>query len=275
MSTPSLRFKPDADDAMLTPLDASASAPPAGSNPADPAQAAGPVETLPGLDLDTTPRKRRISPNTMLLLGVLAVAGGVLGAMRKVGLGPAATAAATNFDTALVESASKPSRDHRPLLADLNASRTALQVPDSHVRANPFMLAPAPEAGPDLAAAERRAAEALKAEAERMKQAAAQRQKELQTAITNLRLNSVLGGSTPRARINGQLVAAGERVGSFFTLKVIHGRSVELEAEGRLFVLEMEQKAAPAEEQDLDPTRENPAPAQPWAPPTMAPKGGW
>jgi hypothetical protein len=50
----------------------------------------------------------------------------------------------------------------------------------------------------------------------------------------------VIGGSSPRARINGELKTVGDRVGKFFTVKSISTRSVELEDDGhRLFTIEM------------------------------------
>jgi hypothetical protein len=270
MSHHKLKLHPGdpAADSTLTPLDAASAQPAPGQTDAAP-QA---TETLIGLELDAGPRKSRISHNTILLMGVIAVAAVVLLGMRKVGLGPASAQAMADFDAKLLEAQNQPRRDHRPVLADLNASRTTLQVPDTDVRANPFLITVA-EVTPDPALAERRAADALRAEAERLKQLQGKREQELRSAIANLRLNSVLGGGRGRARINGQLVGVGDRVGDFFILKTIHGRSVELEAEGRLFHLEMDQRALPADEQNLDPTQENPAPAQPWSPPPMAPRG--
>jgi hypothetical protein len=275
LSTP--RFKPDNDagDPALMPLDGSGSQQP-GAAPSDTPSAA--TESLLGLELDPGTSGRRISANTLLLAGVIVVAGGVLAGMRKVGLGPATATAAANFDASLADSAATPRRDHRPVLADLNATRTQLQVPDDQVRGNPFLFAALGGDATDPAAAERAAAEALKVEAERLRKLASVREQQLAQSLTNLRLNSVVGGSRPRARINGQLVGVGERVGEFFIVKAIHGRAVDLDAEGKLFTLQMEQRATPTEEPSLDPTRqENPPPVSPWAPPPMNPNnsGGW
>jgi len=62
----------------------------------------------------------------------------------------------------------------------------------------------------------------------------------VQSEFNKLELNSVLGGSMPIARISGEAVRVGDKIGDYFTVVAIHGRSVELSAEGEIYTLFME-----------------------------------
>jgi hypothetical protein len=269
-----IRFSPESEDA-LAPIgeQALSERPDEGGPPPG-------AEGLAGLDVAHAGSRSRISANTILLLGVVAVAGGVLLGMRRVGLGPASAVAAMPFDKDLVESASKPSRDHRGVLADLNASRVRQQVPDDKVKRNPFRLDMAADLAMTSAEALKRSAELLRAEAEKAKKMQAEREKAFQSGLAGLRLQAVMGGSTPRARINGKVVGLGDRLGAgdMFVLKAVHGRGVELEAEGKTYLLEFEAKPVETDPSmgDLSPLGPAPAstpPAQPWATPGLGGQG--
>jgi hypothetical protein len=68
-----------------------------------------------------------------------------------------------------------------------------------------------------------------------------EREQNIQSEFSVLRLNSVIGGSMPVARISGELVREGDKLGTFFTVKQISTREVVLTVDGKDFVLSMEQ----------------------------------
>lgn len=163
---------------------------------------------------------------------VILVAGGVLGVMRWLGMGTHLQLATVKIDYALDESASAIA-DHSRVLGDLRDSEKLVQVPLDKIQMNPFLwnalglTAPQAKAEADPAASQ----------AELSRRAAEARRQEIQRALAALKLNSVMGGSAPIARVSGTLVRPGDRVGELFTVKSIGGRSVELTADGETYTL--------------------------------------
>lgn len=183
----------------------------------------------------SAPPKSKLSGQAALLVMVLVAGAGGLLAMRYLGMGPRSSQGEVvkiDYDLNKVSE----SVDHNRVLADLSANRSAEQVPPDQVQRNPFKFAgsleseaaPTPDrpasADPDIARREREAAE---------------RQKRLDQAFASLDLHTVLAGSNPVARISGETVRVGDRIGEFFTVVDIQGRSVSLECDGKTFVLSL------------------------------------
>ena len=70
-----------------------------------------------------------------------------------------------------------------------------------------------------------------RAAAERARHDAELRRGKVQTALAQLKINGIIGGSNPVARISGEAVRVGDTIGDppLFRVKSIQGRSVELE----------------------------------------------
>lgn len=229
-----------------------------------PSANAKPAESIPGIDTEGSARRSRISSGTVFLIGAVVIAGGLLGAMRYVGLGPRGASAKITFDDELMNAAGKPARDHRLVLGDLNASRLEQQVPDSAVKRNPFKLALGNETAIDPAAdAARKSAEELRRLNEQRAKDAANRAKSVDEAFKKLALHGVMGGSVPLARINAQTVKLGDKIGPFVVTK-ISGRTVEMEADARVFRLELAQ-GGEAGDRESEPLLEQ---GFPWNTPT-------
>lgn len=224
---------------------------------------ARPSETLPGIEIDGSVRAPRVSSGTVFLVGALVIAAGLLAGMRYVGLGPKGASAKMAFDDDLLNSASMPVRDHRVVLGDLNASRIDQQVPDSSIKRNPFKLAGSEvTALPEDDAAKRSAEDQRRVNEQRAKDLAA-RTKQVDDAFKMLALHGVMGGSVPLARINNKTIKLGEKLGPFLVTKIA-GRTVELEADARVFRLELAEGGA-AGERSNEPLMEN---GFPWNVPT-------
>jgi hypothetical protein len=173
------------------------------------------------------------------VVAVLLVAGavGAIFAMRHFGMGPAVSLAGVDVDYKPAGSASGLSP--KQVLADLERSRMAVQVPADHITQDPFELAnlrpaaDAPTIDPDLAG---------RNQAEKLRLAAEARRKLLDTEFGKLKLQGVMGGSAPVARVGGRLYKVGMTVAEHFTVTAIEGREVTLTADDRTFVLTMTDK---------------------------------
>lgn len=183
-----------------------------------------------------SPVAKRVSTQMVALVLVLVLGGGLLWGMRKLGIGPLnhfAGASMPDYD--MSQLGTNKTADHKRILDELTANYSKTQVPLDQVQRNPFRLAdglskPEVKPGEDPA----------KVTAEQQKRIALQRKDKVKAALANLKLNGVLGGSTPVARISGDAVRIGETVGDYFTVKAIHGRSVELTCENEVYTLTMD-----------------------------------
>ncbi len=184
-----------------------------------------------------TPRKPKVSTQA-LTLGVLLLAGaGLIYGMRLLGIGPLTTLAKTavpEYD--LTRSPSAKAADHKRILKDLEANHAASQVPVDQVQKNPFMLAMLIEPEPVADNTE----QASRAAADKAKRELEAKRRRVQSTLASLKINGIIGGSNPVARISGEAVRVGDTVGDLFTVKAIHGRSVELAFEDDVFTLEMD-----------------------------------
>lgn len=183
------------------------------------------------------PRKAKVSTQA-LTLGLLLVAGaGLIYGMRLLGIGPLTTLAKTAVpDYDLTRSPSSRSADHKKILKDLEANHAASQVPVDQVQKNPFLLAALiePEPVADNTEASKKAA------ADRAKRDLEAKRKRVQSTLAGLKINGIIGGSNPVARISGEAVRVGDTVGDLFAVKAIHGRSVELTFEDETYTIEMD-----------------------------------
>jgi hypothetical protein len=214
------------------------------TEPGQPDQAQG-FESDAAVDANTLlggdgSAKRRFPIETAIIIGVLAVAGGVIYGMRQIGVGPKASIAADATNLKLPERAAGAG-DPNVLLADLTAARTSRQVPTERVKKNPFQLIGMTLVPAGPVTEENQSLAQMRAERERIEKAKAERLKSIEDEFKKLELVAVMGGSTPTARINGTLYRIGDKVGEFHTLKNVNSnlRNVELEANGKSVILAM------------------------------------
>lgn len=172
------------------------------------------------------PKKRKVSTQAIALTVLLAVGGGMIYGMRLLGIGPLTNLAATVVPDYDLTKPSSRVADHQKIIQDLAANHAASQVPVEEVQKNPFkmsdVVSPAPVAAGDPNAAGRAAAERAKRDVEL-------KRGKVQGALAQLKVNGIIGGSHPVARISGEAVRVGDILADgLFTVKAIHGRSVEL-----------------------------------------------
>lgn len=187
-----------------------------------------------GLGLAPAPVSR-INGTWFLLAGAIAVSAGVLMGMRWVGMKGGISGKDMKFDESLVAAASRPKRDHAKVISDLNSSRVTQQVPQEAVKKNPFRLAEALDGMLPVADTGDPAAAALQRELDAKRRKEADRNAAIKTELQGFKLQTVLGGRPPLARISGKLVREGDKLGQNFKVKSIHGRTVDLECDGSTY----------------------------------------
>lgn len=161
-----------------------------------------------------------------VLACVLAVGAGLLFVMRQAGAGPREAKATETIDYAYAEQQEiEAAERQRAAIEDLSRAGPPAQLPAHEIPRNPFLLAAqaALEDDPVLAAASPEPQESR-----------------VVVAAKSLELQAVLDGRVPVARISGQTCRVGDRVGEFFVVSSIEGRSVVLDGQGETFTLTMD-----------------------------------
>lgn len=190
--------------------------------------------------LAAPPRKGLRSTQTIALALLVAAAGGVVYGMRQAGIGPMAAFATTKMpDYDVTKAPGSKTADHKRVLAQLEAANTGSQVPADQVQKNPFRIADL--LATDAEPLDENAGEAAeRARAERMRRDAEAREKRVATELAGLKVNSIMGGSNPVARISGELYRVGDVIGEF-TVKDIRSREVDLDSDGHVYTLSLDQ----------------------------------
>jgi hypothetical protein len=206
----------------------------------------GPVGALPPGEamVRGSSRARRVSAQVVILLLVVGASAASLWWMRREGM-----KVGVNFQEMKLEYSepdAEKARTYARIMADLARIQTPLDVALCEFGKSPFMLETGqarvgePVASPakGLSAEELAAREAAeRAEARRL---------EIRGLLENMRLQGIMGGRVPLARIDGQTLQVGDKVGEFFTVVAIEGRAVTLEADGEKYTLTMDEpKSAP------------------------------
>lgn len=186
--------------------------------------------------------KGKLGGPTLIVAGIMATGLVLLFGMRYFGKKNVLDAAPVKLEYTPDEALTKRERLGQKNLEIIRRTSVPPQVPAEDIKKNPFELAskqPQPETGqpqPNLTA------EAAKREAEER----AKRVAQVQTTLSSLKLQSVMEGPTPIARVSGEIVRVGDTVAELFTVTAITGRSVTLQVDGKDFLLEMAEMKAPA-----------------------------
>ncbi len=193
------------------------------------------------------PKKRKVSTQAIALGALLALGGGMIYAMRILGIGPLTTLAKTVVPDYDLTKPSARAADHQKIIEDLAANHAASQVPVEEVQKNPFKMSDVVSPAAPVAGAKGDPNAAGRAAADRARRDAELKRGKVHGALSQLKVNGIIGGSNPVARVSGEAVRIGDTLAEgMFTVKAIHGRSVELElvnGDGQTFELTMDDDA--------------------------------
>lgn len=186
-----------------------------------------------GLEADASMLRGKHS-GAMVLGLVLCIAGATLFGMRTLGNAGKIALLDIKIDYPLDGVANTSLKDQQLVLQDLRSSTELKQVPLEDVQMNPFEWR-------GLGPAETQKASAGVDPAELSRRAREQRARDIDQAFGRLVLNSIIGGRIPVARISGELVKVGAKVGDYFTVSSIDGRRVVLVADDKQYVMSLGQ----------------------------------
>ncbi|MDF1808250.1 MAG: hypothetical protein P1U42_00990 [Phycisphaerales bacterium] len=179
--------------------------------------------------------------NTQLVIAacVVAIGGGAIYGMRYIGMKAGLDENIVSINYASETSNVEFSKRFNSVMKDLDESTLSVQLSDKHSFAeNPFSR---PSSMPvEVEPVDPGMSEAERAEIRRQRELEIEREERREMVISDARrykLQGIIGGSNPAARISGQAVRVGMVLGDVFTVEVITGRSVIIEADGMRFEL--------------------------------------
>jgi hypothetical protein len=179
--------------------------------------------------------KGKLGGPTLLVAGIMATGLVLLLGMRHFGKKEVLTAAPVKLDYTPDEALGKRERIGQKNLEIIRRTSAPPQVPGDEIKKNPFELASKPVSNEPGQPQVNLNAEAAKRDAEER----ARRVAQVQGTLASLKLQSVMDGPTPIARVSGEIVRVGDTLSEIFTVTAITGRSVTLQVDGKDFLLEM------------------------------------
>lgn len=178
-------------------------------------------------DLGSTAKpSRRVSMQTLVLALVLVASGASLYMMRKQGMQGGLKFNKVTVAPEIEKVSAATSAAEVRILADLARSSMPATSDAERLQKNPFLL-DTPAATPTAAAVP--VAQKLNDD----------RQAMIREKLAGVRLNGVMQGPVPLARINERLMRVGDLVEDIFLVAQIHDRSVDLIADGQTFTINM------------------------------------
>lgn len=200
------------------------------------------LKTAPESAISSTSSESKVSVHMAVALGVVAVGAGVIYAMRHIGMQAGLDDKVVAIEYTSQSNTPDFSKRFGKVMDELDESTVAVQLSEYES----FIDAPFSRPGqigdeepvraqPGMTEAERLA---LQRERE-LEQQRAQRHDAIVKEANSFKLQGMVGGARPAARVSGQPVGVGSKLGSFFTVEQITGRSVVIEADGMRFELLM------------------------------------
>lgn len=175
---------------------------------------------------------RRVSMQTLVLSLVLTASAASLYTMRRQGMGAGMKFQTPSMGPEIDKVKGQSNVTEQRILADLARSSLPMQGGTEPLSKNPFVL--------DTPVAENIIPNTPTRDTN------AERQAMIREKLGSIRLNSVMEGARPLARINDRLVSVGDIVEEIFLVAQIHDRSVEFIADGRTYTLNMGEGGAGA-----------------------------
>lgn len=187
---------------------------------------------LGGVNPSTPASKFKVHSQTLVIALVLAASGAALYMMRKQGMGAGIRFDPPKIDYNMNKIATPADEKHtQEVLHDLERSQEPTEAMVDKIQKNPFQLdthgttEAVSAVDPAALNKARAAAEAL------------DRENAVKTALASVQVDAIMIGPVSLARINGKIIREGDVVADIFKLKSIQDRSVDLEANGKLYTV--------------------------------------
>ena len=203
------------------------------------------LKSAPDSAISSTSSESKVSVHMAVALGVVAVGAGAIYAMRHIGMQAGIDEQVVAIEYTSQSDSPDFNRRFGEVMDELDESTVAVQLSEYES----FIEAPFSRPGqigdeepvraqPGMTEAERLA---LQQERE-LEQQRQQRHDAIIKEAKSFKLQGMVGGTRPAARISGQPVGVGSKLGAYFTVQQITGRSVIIEADAMRFELAMGQE---------------------------------
>lgn len=181
--------------------------------------------------------RNRLGGQIACMIIIVAVSAATIFFMRQYGV-----KAGINFDTVAVEYQQPDeakARTYQRIMNDLARIQQPMEVALGEFGASPFMLdRPVTKVNPANPSGPAMTPEEIAAQAERRR--IEQEREEMLMALRSLKLQGVMGGGVPLARISDRTYRVGDAIYDTFTITKIEGREVTVTCKDETFILTME-----------------------------------
>ncbi len=201
------------------------------------------LKSAPESAISTSVKESKVSAHMAVAMGVVAVGAGVIYAIRYIGMQAGLDEKVVSIDYTSQANTGDFNKRFGQVMSELDESTIAVQLSeyDSFVDA-PFARPSAIGSEAEIVRPQPGMSEAERLAMQRERELELERQRRYDEVIAEanrLKLQGVVGGTRPAARVSGQAVAVGSKLAGFFVVTKITGRSVIIEADGMRFELAM------------------------------------
>lgn len=189
----------------------------------------------------------KTNTQVLIMACVIAIGAGAIYGMRYIGMRAGLDEEIVSIEYAADENSADFSKRFRSVMRTLDKSTVSVQISDTDsFAAHPFsrpssMSEDVVAMDPGMSEEERLA---LQKERDR-KRAIKLRHEQVVDEAMGFKLQSIIGGSRPAARISGKAVRAGMSLGEYFKVIKISSNSVIIEGDGMRFELSMREETTP------------------------------
>ncbi|MCR9075310.1 MAG: hypothetical protein NXI07_04655 [bacterium] len=201
------------------------------------------LKNAPESAISSSASESKVSVHMVVALAVVAIGGGVIYAMRYIGMKAGLDEEIAQIDYTSQSENTEFSKRFGQVMGQLDESTIAVQLSEheSFVDA-PFARPSAMGKSDPVIKADPGMSEEERLALQRQRELELERQRRHDAVVSeamSFHLQGVVGGSRPAARVSGQPVSVGSKVGEYFKVTKITGRSVVIEADGMRFELAM------------------------------------
>lgn len=201
------------------------------------------LKNAPESAISSSASESKVSVHMVVALAVVAIGAGVIYAMRYIGMKAGLDEEIAQIDYTSQSENTEFSKRFGQVMGQLDESTIAVQLSEheSFVDA-PFARPSAMGKSDPVIKADPGMSEEERLALQRQRELELERQRRHDAVVSeamSFHLQGVVGGSRPAARVSGQPVSVGSKVGEYFKVTKITGRSVVIEADGMRFELAM------------------------------------
>lgn len=201
------------------------------------------LKNAPESAISSSASDSKVSVHMVVALAVVAVGAGVIYAMRYIGMKAGLNEEIASIDYTSQSENSEFKNRFGEVMGELDESTIAVQLKDHDAFVDaPFSRPSAMGSSEPLVKPEPGMSEEERLALQRERELELERERRKNAVVSeamSFELQGVVGGSRPAARVSGQPVSTGSKLGEYFKVIEITGRAVVIEGDGMRFELSM------------------------------------